>query len=136
MKFFLLPLVQPVEPNKQLLELIEKQISEKEKELECPVCLDVVGAPIFMCSELHLICMNCSPKVKNVLSVGLPMLANLREIGMLRKQLRNLLGYKTKEIWSCYLSLISCDNALFFHCLCKNVCSLDSSMRTLMWIQF
>ena len=60
----LLPLVQPVEPNKKLLEFIEKQISEKEKELECPVCLEVVGAPIFMCSELHLICMNCRPKVK------------------------------------------------------------------------
>ena len=60
----LLHLVQPVEPNKKLLGFIDKQISEKEKELECPVCLDVVGAPIFMCSELHLICMNCRPKVK------------------------------------------------------------------------
>jgi hypothetical protein len=42
------------------------------------------------------------------------MLANLRGIGMLRNHQRNLSGYKTKEIWSCYLSLISCDNALLF----------------------
>jgi len=56
--------VQPPGPNKQLLEFIDKQISEKEKELECPVCLEVASAPIFMCSELHLICTNCRPKVK------------------------------------------------------------------------
>ena len=97
----LLPLVQPVEPNKQLLELIEKQISEKEKELECPVCLEVVGAPIFMCSELHLICMNCRPKVKNVLSVGLPMLANLRGIIYAEKKTEELIRLQNQRNLEC-----------------------------------
>ena len=58
------PTVPPVEPNRQLLDFIDNQISEKEKELECPVCLEVAGAPIFMCSDLHPICSNCRPKVK------------------------------------------------------------------------
>eukprot|EP00090_Calanus_glacialis_P045989 TRINITY_DN8811_c0_g1_i1.p2 TRINITY_DN8811_c0_g1~~TRINITY_DN8811_c0_g1_i1.p2 ORF type:complete len:213 (-),score=73.33 TRINITY_DN8811_c0_g1_i1:86-724(-) len=58
------PTIPPVEPNRQLLDFIDNQISEKEKELECPVCLEVAGAPIFMCSDLHLICSNCRPKVK------------------------------------------------------------------------
>lgn len=57
--------VQPQEPlNKELLQFIDNQIIEKEKELECPVCLEVAESPIFMCSELHLICCNCRPKVK------------------------------------------------------------------------
>jgi len=55
---------QPIELNKELLNFIDNQISEKEKELECPVCLEVAESPIFMCSELHLICCNCRPKVK------------------------------------------------------------------------
>ena len=38
-------------------------ISEKEKELECPVCLDVAASPILMCSEQHLICSICRPKL-------------------------------------------------------------------------
>lgn len=58
------PTVPPVEPNRQLLDFIDNQISEKEKELECPVCFEVACAPIFMCSEMHLICSNCRPKVK------------------------------------------------------------------------
>ena len=50
-------------PNMQLLEYIENKIEAKEKELECPVCLEVALAPIFMCSDLHLICSDCRPKV-------------------------------------------------------------------------
>eukprot|EP00092_Neocalanus_flemingeri_P094615 GFUD01120317.1.p1 GENE.GFUD01120317.1~~GFUD01120317.1.p1 ORF type:complete len:380 (-),score=101.36 GFUD01120317.1:64-1203(-) len=48
------PIVQPVEPNKQFLEFIDKQISEKEKELGSPVCLEVARVPIFMCLESNL----------------------------------------------------------------------------------
>merc|ERR1712179_309885 len=51
------------EPNKELLEFIDDQISEKERELECPVCLEVACSPIFMCSEQHLICSTCRPKL-------------------------------------------------------------------------
>merc|ERR1712179_45310 len=52
-------------PNKELIEFIENQIVEKEKELECPVCLEVACSPIFMCSEQHLICSTCRPKLSN-----------------------------------------------------------------------
>ena len=54
-----------IEPNKELIEFIDNQIVEKEKELECPVCLDVACSPIFMCSEQHLICSTCRPKLSN-----------------------------------------------------------------------
>ena len=50
-------------PNMQLLEYIDNKIAAKEKELECPVCLEVAYAPIFMCNDLHLICSDCRPKV-------------------------------------------------------------------------
>ena len=50
-------------PNLQLLEYIDQKIEAKEKELECPVCLEVASVPIFMCDELHLICSSCRPKV-------------------------------------------------------------------------
>ena len=55
------------EPNKELLEFIENQIVEKEKELECPVCLEIACSPIFMCSgyEQHLICSTCRPKLSS-----------------------------------------------------------------------
>ena len=53
------------EPNKELFEFIEKQIIEKEKELECPVCLEIACSPIFMCSEQHLICATCKPKLSS-----------------------------------------------------------------------
>merc|ERR1719369_1335240 len=53
------------EPNKELIEFIDNQIIEKEKELECPVCLEVACSPIFMCSEQHLICSTCRPKLSN-----------------------------------------------------------------------
>ena len=53
----------PAEPSKDLLDFIGHEISEKERELECPVCLDVAASPILMCSEQHLICGSCRPKV-------------------------------------------------------------------------
>ena len=53
----------PAEPSKDLLDFIGHEISEKERELECPVCLDVADSPILMCSEQHLICGSCRPKV-------------------------------------------------------------------------
>ena len=53
------------DPNEEFLKFIDKQINEKEKELECPVCLDIACSPIFMCSEQHLICSTCRPKLSN-----------------------------------------------------------------------
>ena len=52
------------ETNKNLLTLIEGQISEMEEELECPVCFEVSDtAPIFKCSEDHLMCRSCRPRL-------------------------------------------------------------------------
>ena len=53
------------EYNKDFVEFIEQQIKKKEKELECPVCYNVANTPIFMCSEQHLICETCRPKVSH-----------------------------------------------------------------------
>merc|ERR1719208_770047 len=41
--------------NQKLLEYINRQIEAKEKELECPVCMEVASIPIF--------CSDCRPKV-------------------------------------------------------------------------
>ena len=51
-------------PNMQLLEYIENKIEAKQKELECPVCLEIASAPIFTCSDLHLICSHCYAGLK------------------------------------------------------------------------
>ena len=50
-------------PYQQLFDSIDKKIGVKERELECPVCLDIASVPIFMCDESHLICSSCYPKV-------------------------------------------------------------------------
>ena len=50
--------------NNKLLSFLNKSISTKERELECPLCLEVSEPPIFMCPESHLICENCKPKVE------------------------------------------------------------------------
>ena len=47
-----------------MIAILEKQIKEMEEELECPVCFEVSkAAPIFKCSDDHLICKECRPKV-------------------------------------------------------------------------
>ena len=50
--------------NGELLRFIEKQIEDAEKELECPVCLEIaLETPLFSCDEDHLICSKCRVKV-------------------------------------------------------------------------
>ena len=49
--------------NQKLLEYINSKIDAKEKELECPVCLEVASIPIFCCDDQHIICTDCRPKV-------------------------------------------------------------------------
>ena len=41
------------------IESVNVKIMAKEKELECPVCLETASSPILMCEEQHLICNNC-----------------------------------------------------------------------------
>ena len=51
-------------PGNDMLTILEKQIKEMEEELECPVCFEVPKvAPIFKCSDDHLICKECRPRV-------------------------------------------------------------------------
>ena len=51
--------------NPELLQFMERQIEAVEKELECPICLEVASqAPIFKCEEDHLICSKCRVKVR------------------------------------------------------------------------
>ena len=60
------PEKKPVSPKPQsisLLAFIDRKISSKEGELECPVCLEEASSPIFMCSQLHLVCSSCRPKL-------------------------------------------------------------------------
>jgi len=52
-------------PFKCLREFIEKQIAAKEKELECPICMEVAASPILTCSEQHLICSLCRAKTEH-----------------------------------------------------------------------
>jgi len=45
------------------VDFIMQSIESKEKDLECPVCLETAIAPIFSCPESHVICSTCRPKV-------------------------------------------------------------------------
>ena len=55
----------PNQLNLQYLESISLKISSKEVELECPVCLELASAPIYMCMEQHLVCRGCRPKISS-----------------------------------------------------------------------
>jgi len=51
--------------NNDLEKFMVRQIEELEEELVCPVCLEVTTtAPIYKCSDDHLICRECRPKLK------------------------------------------------------------------------
>ena len=49
--------------SSELLNFINATIREKEKELECPVCLEIAGAPVYMCVNSHVLCFNCEHKL-------------------------------------------------------------------------
>ena len=40
------------------------ELREVERELECPVCMDVSRPPIYQCEEGHIICSSCKPLLK------------------------------------------------------------------------
>ena len=58
------PVAAPKENTSRLLDFLATSIKEKESDLECPVCFETADIPIFMCSEMHLICSTCKPKVR------------------------------------------------------------------------
>ena len=51
--------------SERLIQYLVRSISEKEAELECPVCLTVVeaGAAVFSCQQQHLLCSVCRPRL-------------------------------------------------------------------------
>ena len=55
--------LEPRDENKKVIDFMVKSIEEKEAELVCPVCLETAEAPIFMCSQQHLICSSCQPRL-------------------------------------------------------------------------
>ena len=44
----------------------EKCIQEKEEDLQCPVCLETVAAPVFMCRNQHIICSRSNQQSQQV----------------------------------------------------------------------
>ena len=48
--------------NKMLC-FLTKQIEKKQKDLECPVCLELCQPPIYMCTMSHPVCSLCRPKL-------------------------------------------------------------------------
>ena len=48
----------------RMIEFLSKSIKEKEADLKCPVCLETAEVPIYTCQEMHLICANCRPKLR------------------------------------------------------------------------
>ena len=40
------------------------ELREVERELECPVCMEVSRPPIYQCEEGHIICSSCKPLLK------------------------------------------------------------------------
>ena len=59
-------------------DFLSKSIKAKEADLECPVCFETAEAPIYMCQEMHLICSNCRPKLKECPECRAPYQAQLR----------------------------------------------------------
>ena len=53
-----------IRPDVQkFLDNINNKIEAKERDLECPICMEVCTAPIFCCDEQHIICSSCRPQV-------------------------------------------------------------------------
>ena len=56
--------VHEIRPDVQkFLDNINNKIEAKERDLECPICMEVCSAPIFCCDEQHIICSSCRPQV-------------------------------------------------------------------------
>ena len=48
----------------RMMDFLSKSIKEKEADLRCPVCFETAEVPIYTCQEMHLICSNCRPKLR------------------------------------------------------------------------
>ena len=96
------PVVQPKpkENTSRVTDFLVRSIKEKEADLECPICFETANIPIFMCSEMHLICNRCRPKIKDCPECRLPYTGQPKrhkfaektagELEKLKKELENL----------------------------------------------
>jgi hypothetical protein len=50
-------------PKLTLVDIYNRRVEAKARELECPVCSIPATIPIFMCEDHHLICSGCLLKV-------------------------------------------------------------------------
>eukprot|EP00092_Neocalanus_flemingeri_P026640 GFUD01028875.1.p1 GENE.GFUD01028875.1~~GFUD01028875.1.p1 ORF type:complete len:813 (-),score=199.48 GFUD01028875.1:264-2702(-) len=90
----------PKENTSRLLDFMAGSIKEKENDLECPVCFETADVPIFMCSEMHLICSSCYPKIRECPECRVPYIGAAKrhryaektaeELRKLRKEYENM----------------------------------------------
>jgi len=93
--------------NDRIIDFLKSSIASKEKDLECPVCFETSTIPIFCCSETHLICSSCRPKLQicpecRTRYEDVPKRHRFaekiaEEVGELMKELEVLQGPKTDE---------------------------------------
>ena len=48
--------------SSRMVDFLQQAIKDKERDLECPVCLETATSPIFSCPESHVICSECRPR--------------------------------------------------------------------------
>ena len=86
-----------VEILKRSIARNEKSIQEKEEDLQCPVCLETVAAPVFMCRNQHIICSRSSCASNKVSKCPLCTVELSRPLGRHRyaeKQVEELLSLR------------------------------------------
>ena len=88
----------PENPNEQLIKFIEDQISVKERELECPVCMEVASVPILMCQEQHLICSGCQSSVSQCPVCREPYEGTIKRHRYAEKEAEELAKLKSQKI--------------------------------------
>ena len=54
---------QAAQEAREIKQFLRETIKRKELSLECPVCTELAEAPIYCCSEQHLICKDCKGQV-------------------------------------------------------------------------
>ena len=86
-----------VEILKRSIARKEKCIQGKEEDLQCPVCLETVAAPVFMCRNQHIICSRSSCASNKVSKCPLCTVELSRPLGRHRyaeKQVEELLSLR------------------------------------------
>ena len=62
----------------KIIGFFERSIADKERELECPTCLEVAPPPLYMCQDSHLICSACRPRLDRCPLCRVPLSGTVR----------------------------------------------------------